>query len=210
MKIKSKKGYVTSFYQQYSKRCKDEKLCKKTAFTPDEIFFVEWVFTKGLSKGISPLKPLIPYADRHLKFLEVMTSKTYAMAHPKDHSLKVEKARFASWDKEKKLNNISELIIRATIGTWSNAPMTEYFATLRFAQSRQKIAVIREYLVEQFNLQVMSNLSKKNGLDEPASMKLKGYLTSDQIGKLISRYEKAEISQEDIQKILQSDMSGKS
>ena len=210
MKIKRKKGNVTCLYQQYSKSCKDKRLCKKTAFTPDEIFFVEWIFTKELSKGISPLKSLIPHADRHLKFLEIMTSKTFAMAHPQDHSLKVERARYASWDKEKKLSDISELIIRATIGTWSNAPMTEYFATLRFAQSRQKIAIIREYLVEQFNIQVVSNLSKKNSLDEPARIKLKGYLTSEQIGNLISRYEKTEISQEEILKALQNDMSGKS
>jgi hypothetical protein len=210
MTIKRKKGNLACFYQQYSKSCEDKKLCEKTVFMPDEIFFVEWIFTKGLSNGVSPLKSLILHADRHLKFLKVMTSKTYAMAHPEDRSLKAERARYASWDKEKELNDISELIIRATIGTWSNAPMTEYFATVRFAQSRQKIAIIREYLVEQFNIQVVSNLSKKNSLNEPARIKLKGYLTSEQIGNLISRYEKTEISQEEILKTLQNDMSGKS
>lgn len=209
MKIDHSRGNVKSFSQQYSRDCKDKKLCKKTLFLPDEIFYVKWIFTKGLAKGLSPLKLLISHAERHLKFLELMTNKTYAMANPQDHSLKIERARFASWNEEKKLNDTSELIIRATIGTWLDAPMTEYYATLRFAQSRQKIALIREYLMEQFNLQVINILLKKNSLTKSPIVKLKGYLTSGEIDLLIAKFDKAEISQEEILNILRNDMSGK-
>jgi hypothetical protein len=209
MRVVHKKGEIKGFVQQYSKICQDERLCKKTEFTPDEIFFVEWMFDGRRLKGVSPLLSLIPHAKRHLKFLKVMERKTYAMANPQDHSFKIERAKYASWEKEKRLNEISELRIRSTIGAWSDAPMTEYYGTFRFAKSRQRIAAIREYLLTQFNQQVVNTLSRKNGLNESVEIKLKGYLTSSEIGQLIQRFQNGQISQNEMITTLQKDMAGR-
>jgi hypothetical protein len=203
IKIRRKWGKITGFSQQYSKGSSNTE---KTDFLNDEVFFVEWKFSNEGSSGVSPLLPLIPLAQKHLEFLNLMSLQMFAIANPQDRSYRVEKARYASFEKEKQLNDINDLTIRETIGTWSDAPMTDYYSTYRFAKCRKKIALVREYLVEQFNLQIVHELSKKNGLTEPANIRLKGYLTSTQLTDLLNQYERLEISQEIFLKRLLNDM----
>lgn len=205
-----KKGILKGFVQQYSANCQEASLRKNIAsFSPDEVFFVEWIFEET-KKGVSPLLSLMPNDVIESKFLELMQLHFYALAHPEDHSRKAEKARYISFDKAKRVNEIAAMRSTAKIGGILRAPMTDYYDAYYLAKNRKKVAIIREFLVNQFNQQILSPLSAKNGLTESARIKLVGYLSSLEIEKLISDFKNSKISIKEIKDILHKDMFEKS
>lgn len=201
------KGRIERFVQQYSAKCEGKDLQGvKTEFLPDEIFFVEWAFDDDKTKGVSPLVPLIPQDKMHIEFLQLMERQAYAIANPQNHSYHVERARHTSWEKAKRANEISEIEMRAILGTVLYTPMTEYYEAYYFAKIRKRIALIREYLVNQFNAQVVEPLCRKNGLTEPTRIKLVSYLSSTDIENLVRKFQQGQISKNEVISTLQKDM----
>jgi hypothetical protein len=201
------KSRIKRFAQQYSAKCEVKDLQgAKTEFLPDEIFFVEWVFDDDKTKGVSPLVPLIPHDKMNIDFLQLMERQAYAIANPQNHSYRVERAKHTSWEKAKRANEISEIEMRAILGTALYAPMTEYYEAYYFAKIRKRIALIREYLVNQFNAQVVEPLCKKNGLTEPARINLVSYLSSTDIEDLVRKFQQGQVSNNEVISILQKDM----
>jgi hypothetical protein len=103
------KDRINNFVQQYSTKHEEKALRgARTEFMPHEIFFVEWSFDENRTKGVSPLVNLIPNGKMHIKFLQFLERRAYAIANPQDQSYTVERARYTSLEKTKRVNEISE------------------------------------------------------------------------------------------------------
>jgi len=92
------------------------------------------------------------------------------------------------------------------LGTMLQAPMTEYYEAYYFGKIRKRIALIREYLVDQFNAQVVEPLCRKNDLTEQARINLVGYLSSTDIENLIRKFQQGQVSENEVISTLQNDM----
>jgi len=200
-------GRIKGFVQQYSDRCVDKNLRgARVEFAPDEVFFVEWVFDGDKNLGISPLMSLIPHHKKMKWFLELIEQQVYAMSHPQDRSYRIERARYTSWDKAKRVNETSQIKIRAALGTVLDAPMSQYYETYQLTKSRKRTALIREYLVNEFNAQAVNALSKRNSLIEPARIELVGYMSASEIEDLFRKFQNGQASQDEVLNTLKNDM----
>jgi hypothetical protein len=209
MKVKRQGGKIEKFIQQYSDKFEKQNGNSRVEFCPEEILFVQWIFDGQKKKGLSPLIELDSLEKKYLRIFDIMTKKAYIMAHPDDKSSGLEKAKFASWEKEKKLNEITQAKIKTKIGTVPDYPMTDYYTIYKFAESRRRTAIVREYLLEQFNLQIIDVLTAKNNFHSKASISINGYLSSNDIRNLFEEFHKGKLAQKEILNQLSTDMIGK-
>ena len=192
-------GRIQGFKQEYSDHCSYEDLRGiKIEFGPDEIFFVEWVFDEERNRGVSPLKRLIPLSKGMDEFLEYINLRIKVLHHPEDRSYAVERARFTPWEKAKKKNDQCKIKIQDALGIMPDAPMTEYYDIHQFIKSRRRIAQIREYLVAEFNDQIVNRISKKNGFAESPRIKLVGYKSVSEIDELFGHFKRKEVSNKEV------------
>lgn len=190
---------IRGFNQEYSDHCSYEDLRGiRVDFEPDEVFFVEWVFDGERERGASPLRRLIPLCKEMDEFLEYVNMLTRAMYHPEDRSYAVERARFTPWEEAKKKNEQCKIKIQDALGVMPDAPMTEYYDIYQFIKSRRRIAQIREYLVAEFNDQVVNRISKKNGFLESPRIKLVGYKSVSEIDELFDGFKRKETSNKEV------------
>ena len=200
-------GKIQEFVQQYTNSCGYKDLRgTRVEFEPDEVFFVEWVFDGEKNRGVSPLKRLTPYHKKMKWFLEFSQRKLTAMYNPKDHSYAVERARYTSWDEAKRVNDTCEMRIKDALGRILDAPMTQYYETYQCVKSRKRLASIREYLLSEFNAQVVDTISKKNTSTESARIRLVGYMSAGEIEALFGKFQNGQVSQSELLNILQNDM----
>lgn len=208
--IYGKKGAIKGFTQQYSANCSYEMARNyKAGFLPDELFFIEWAFD-GDKKGVSPLLSLRSNSQTENKLIDLALKQSHAFAHPDDQSRSAERARYSSFQKAKKRSDVAKIKIIAKIGGIIRQPMTDYYDAYYFAKNRKRVAIIREYLVDQFNSQILASISNKNGLPQPARLKIVGYLTSKEIDKLIGDLKNLKISSKELVDILAKDMHSQS
>jgi hypothetical protein len=198
------KGVIKGFTQKYSSKGNDEIKNYRMEFLPEEIFFVEWNFD-GDKKGVSPLLRLYSNANREKELWDFMQRKFYAQTHQDDHSLSVEQARYAPFEEAKKQADDAKIKNISKIGGLLDVPMTEYYYAYYFAKNRKRIAMIREYLVNDFNTQIVATLSRKNGLTEIPKIAITNYLTSEQIESHINDFKKAKITSDQLIKLLLED-----
>lgn len=200
-------GKLQRFTQQYSRTCSERSLRGvKVDLEPEEVFVTEWIFDGLESRGISPLIQLIPDVKRTQRFLVFMERGVYAVTHPQDHSHQVERVRYASLDEEKKINDMSQTRIKATLGMMSDAPMTEYYEVYQFCRNRKKMANIRDYLLHEFSVQIVDNLLKKNHSAESARITLRDYMSADEIEALFRKYEKGQLTRDAVWNALSAEM----
>jgi len=202
-------GRIQGYMQQYSNTCNYKDLHgTRVDFKPDEIFFVDWVFDGVKNRGISPLMRLILDFNKMESFLKFSARYAHAMFHPEDHSYEVERARYTSWDEARKINDVSKLRIKAALDTINDAPMTQYYEIYHLVKSRKRLAFIREYLLNEFNVQVVDNISKKNNLTELARVKLVGYMSEGEIEALFRKFQNGQVSRSEVSSILLNEMIG--
>lgn len=198
---------IQGFKQEYSDHCSYKDLRGiKVEFEPDEIFFVEWVFDGERNRGVSPLKRLIPLSKEMDEFLEYIKLRTKALYHPEDRSYAVERALFTPWEEAKKKNEQCRIKIQDALGIMPDAPMTEYYDIHQFIKSRRRIAQIREYLLAEFNDQVVNSISKKNGFSESPRIKLVGYKSVSEIDELFDSFKCKEISNKEVVDALRDEL----
>jgi hypothetical protein len=198
-------GAIKGFTQQYSSKCSFEGVQNyKAEFLPEEVFFTQWIFDDD--KGVSPLLSLRDNSQTERKFMNLAQKQFNALSHPDDHSFRTEKARYTSFEKEKKKSETAKLKSISKIGGIIRQPMTDYYDAYYFAKNRKKVASMREYLVEEFNSQILAVLSTKNGLTQPARLKIVDYLSSIEIGKLIDDHKSSKISSKELVDMLAKDM----
>ena len=204
--VYEKEGAIKGFTQQYSAKCSYETAQNYEAeFLPDEVFFVEWVFDED-KKGVSPLLALLGNSQTENKLFDLIQKQSYAFTHPDDHSRNAERARYSSFQEAKKRSDIAKIKSIAKIGGIIQQPMTDYYYAYYFAKNRKKVAAIREYLVDQFNAQVLTVISRKNNLPQPARIKIVGYLSAQEIAKLIDDLKSLKISSKELVDVLAKDM----
>lgn len=206
MDVVKSAGQIRGFKQEYSYNCTYEALRGISIdFEPEEVFFVEWISDEG-ERGVSPLKRLIPFCEEMGDFLEYVNLLTKSMYNPEDSSFAVERARFTSWEEAKKKEDQRIMKIKDALGIMPTAPMTEYYDIYQFIKSRKRIAKIREYLLTEFNDQVVKRIVKKNGFSESAEVKLVGYKSVSEIDELFSKFKSKELSNKEVVHALRDEL----
>jgi len=205
MDVVKSAGQIRGFKQEYSYNVTYKDLRGISIdFEPEEIFFVEWIFDEG-KRGVSPIKRLISLCEEMHDFLEYIGLCTKAMYHPEDSSFAVERARFTSWEKEKRKEDQRKIKIQDALGIMPTAPMTEYYDIYQFIKLRKRIAQIRKYLLDEFNDQIVKRITKKNGFSESAEVKLVGYKSVSEIDEYFSKFKSKELSNKEVVNALLND-----
>lgn len=198
---------IQGFKQEYSNHCSYEDLRGiRVEFEPHEIFFVEWVFDGERNRGVSPLKRLVPFSKGMGEFLEYIRLRTEVLHHPEHRSYAIEHALFTPWEEAKKKNEQCKIKIQDTLGIMPSCPMTEYYGIHQFIKSRRRIAQIREYLLVEFNDQVVNSISKKNGFSESPRIRLVGYKSVSEIDELFDSFKRKEISNKEVVDAFQDEL----
>lgn len=207
MDIIESNDQIRGFKQEYSDHCGSKDLRGiRVDFEPDEVFFVEWGFDGEEKRGLSPLKRLVPLCkewDGFLGYVNLLTKATY---HPEDRSYAVERARYTPWEEAKKKNDQCKIRIQDALGEIPDAPMTEYYDLYHFVKSRRKLAQIREYLLSEFNKQIVNVISKKNSFSESPRIKLIGYKSENEIEELYTSYKNKEVSNKEVRDALRDEL----
>jgi hypothetical protein len=81
-------------------------------------------------------------------------------------------------------------------------PYTEYFATLEFARFGKRLAVLREYLVGEFNSQVLAHWGRRVGTSNPPLLRLDGYCSSEEWALVETTAEDGNANQEAVWQLL--------
>lgn len=198
---------IHSFKQEYSDHC-GNKSVRGTTFTfeKDEILFVEWIFDGDENKGVSPLKRLIQHSEEMGTAFEDMRLQVHAFSHPEDHSYKAERLRHTPWKEIRGELDQSRIKMQSSLGIIPNAPMTEYYETYQFVKFRKRIARIREFLLSEFNEQIVTNIAKRNKFRESARINLIGYMSEGEIQDLFDSYKKKEITGEKLREAFQDEI----
>ncbi len=88
--------------------------------------------------------------------------------------------------------------------------MTDYYTIFKFVESRKKVAKVREYLLDQINLQIIDVLATKNNVKTKAALRLTGYLSSDEIQNMFELFRDGKMQKKEILNKLSADMIGQS
>lgn len=207
MSVVKANNLVQSFRQEYSRHCSYEGLREiRIDFEPDEVFFIEWGFDGEAKKGKPPLRRSIPLVKEMYKFLEYINLRIKAEYRPEDRSYAVESAQFTPWEEAVKKNDQCKMRIQDALGVKPEAPMTEYYDIYQFIKSRRKIAQIREYLLSEFNEQIVNRISKKNDFPESPMIKLVGYKSVSEIEELFDDFKNKEISSKEVMDAFQDQL----
>ena len=207
MEVIKTNGQIQGFKQEYSSHIDNEDVKGASfEFKQDEIFFIEWVFDRNEKRGVAPLRRLVRFSKQMHRGFESMNLYAKAMYHPEDHSFAVERARYTPWEEIRTKIDQSQLKIQGLLGSIPNAPMTEYYETYQFVKCRKMMARIREYLLSEFNAQIVDRIAEKNGITKAPQIKLVNYKSAMEIDELFNSFERREIPGKKAMEILREEM----
>jgi len=165
-------GDLVGFRQRYSRRAEDERVRgARFEFEPEEVVWLKWPASLPPGReGASPVRTVIADARAIDRFREWSLLSSYSATYPEDKSLPVERARYADHDAEWRKMREHEASLFAALGVpqafHRSIPMTAYFVAWELCQFGERVALLRDYLISQFNAQVMAVWAAKNSLPE--------------------------------------------
>jgi hypothetical protein len=203
-------GQVTGFVQQYTRHAEDEE-AKGTRFefARDEVLWLQWPQTLPPGRmGASPLTRVLKDAGKADEFLGWMNLHAYAGTHPENHRFEVERARYGSFDREKQRHERRVARVLSRMGVpqifWlgTQRPMTDYFLTWELCEFGKRVSYLREYLLDEFNRQVLGAWARRNGLSEMPVIRTVGYPSPDDWQRIFAEYTRGERTTESVSNIL--------
>ena len=214
MKPQYRKGEIWRYRQQYSIFTSNE-LIQKTErnvhwelednirgttffFAPDEIFFLEWPFSQGRKRGVAPAREASKYARIWQRYWERSLLYSEAMAHPEIEDWRHLKIRNYSFDKELQYHKRIEALIRKPFHVIQDIPQTQYYDIWQSKKMLQFLGDTRQFLLDEFNNQVVNAILKRNQLDTQAKYVCDYKLTNEEIESLFKQYTMGEISYKEV------------
>lgn len=173
----------------------------------EEIFSLEWVFDGEANRSKPPLERVVKHYKRGLDFMTLCAANTYAWANPNDKRFWVERARHADMKKAIEEERQRRLLMTKELGIpelYPPPPTTSYYDVYYMVKFRKRLAQIREYLVSQFNEQVVRQLAVKNGFSEHVALRAISYRTVKEIEDVFEQFGRKELAAEDVTKTLGS------
>jgi len=161
-----------------------------------DVLFFEWLLPPKRNKGISPVDRVVDAYSRMGRMHEAALAIMGSYAYPDDISFRAERAR---WKNLSKVNDeLKKLRIDITAelyGFVGNEPVTKYSDGYQVLKYRERLAIVREYLINQFNIFV-NRFSELTGYARSCRLNLIDYPTPEKIRETIEKFTAREISVE--------------
>ncbi len=163
----------------------------------EDVVFFDWPLPSKAKRGVSPVDRVVDDFSEMWRLQEANLAIMRSWAYPEERSFRAERARWQNMGTI--LNRIGELDVAISSELYdpvANRPMTRYFDVYQLLKYRESLAIIREYLLDRFNIFV-GHFSQLAGFTEGASLRLIGYPSAEEIRATLEKFTRREISADD-------------
>lgn len=190
---KTQQGYsVKQSFSPFAKFINTFYTYKNAFFENDEVLIFKHPFYPSSPVGISLklLKDLKAGMTFSLLSGEALNNPTYK-------SMQFEKTRGKSstsfWRKQKIARVKVRRIFNQNLGG-SGINLTTYYQIYAYKEYKKTLNDLREYLMAEFNKQVIERIRTKNNIKRPILMRYKGFISNDQIEELFKKFQEGKIT----------------
>lgn len=196
MKVIRKNGVIARYRQKYSlftylkeKRFKDydDKIKPRSyEFEKDEIIYCQYPFSKK-----SPTAQSMKYLATIEKFWQFGLDQSKSGAEVENCYLPIEKARYTTYVREKRKYDLARSKIRTIFNYLmdTNGPkMTQFYDIYTVIRYKKFLNDFRDYLVRQFNEQILSSVARKNNLPCVPKLTYAGFLSNADMDSALRKY----------------------
>lgn len=187
---------ITSFLRRKDYSYKDLIKNRKVTFSTDQIFYGYYPFSSQ-----SPAKESMRLLKAANRFMEFSLDTATAGAYPENHQLNIERAKYKSVRLEKVKATVARSKIRKIFNYIPEAgdlKITEYYDIFTVIRYRKFLNKMRDYMVSEFNKQVVSEILRKNNLSVKVTLKYRGFLDNGEINKAFNAYKDGSLSNQDL------------
>ena len=163
-----------------------------------DLLVFEWTLDGEKERGQSPLRRVVGHHKKLAAAMDSAQAIAYAGANPEDHRFWVERARWGNMTKTlADLQRATLAIVGELRGfqRW-NVAMTEFYEVYHFAAFHERVALLREYLLQEFTRQVLVPFAQKNDLDQNVTISPTGYPLSAALKTMLEGFERGLIGAE--------------
>ena len=140
-------------------------------------------------------------------FWDRMAMQAKAMAYPEIEEWRHLRARTYDFDEELRRHKQMEARIRKPFHVLQDVPKTPYYSVWKLKKMLQFVGDIRQFLLDEFNGQVVGAILQRNGLDVEARFVCEHKLTNYEIKELFERYARGDIDYEEVVEEMLKDKS---
>jgi hypothetical protein len=150
-----------------------------------DAFYLQYPFSKD-----SPVKNSLKLIPAIQKFYKFGLDQGEGSINGKNHSLPVEMARYKTFSEEKRKLDFSRIKIRRKFNyLFEDQKLTSYYDVFIVVRYKLFLNDLRQFMLDEFNKQIMSQVAIRNKLEETPKVKIKDDLfASNQV--ISSAFEK--------------------
>ncbi|GMU25840.1 MAG: hypothetical protein AMXMBFR16_07450 [Candidatus Uhrbacteria bacterium] len=196
MKVRRKRGLIVGYRQKYSlftyfkeKRFKDWEEKEKPRsfeFEKDEVIYCQYPFAKK-----SPTARSLKYLKPIKKFWQFGLDQSRSGVEVESRYFPLERARYTTYASEKRKYDIARGKIRTIFNYLmdTNGPrLTQYYDIYTVIRYKKYLNDFRDYLVREFNEQVLAVVAKKNGFASVPKLVYSGFLANSELDAALQGY----------------------
>jgi hypothetical protein len=196
MKVIRKERTIVGYQQKYSlftylkenrfKGLDDKEKPRSFEFEKDEIIYTRYPFAKK-----SPTAQSLKYLKPIKKFWDFGLDQAKSSVEVEDHYLPLERARYTTYAQEKRKHDLARGKIRTIFNYLmdTNGPrLTQYYDVYTVIRYKKFLNDMRDYLVQQFNEQVLTAVAKKNGCTSNPKLVYSGFLSNIELDSALQNY----------------------
>lgn len=212
MKVKkNKRNIITAYKQQYSFLAKffehsSRHKINDFNFNCDEVFYTKYPLEKiwPVKKSMRLIKPI-------LKFWELGLKQSEYNASQNTKRLDLLIASQKCYSREKRNFILTRAKIRRNFHYLLNVDdnmleITEYFDIYMVTKYKKELNLVREYLVQAFNDQILKPFSIKNNIEQIPRLELISFLDNKELDLYFDKYKNKEITAEEFtDKVIRND-----
>jgi hypothetical protein len=202
MKVIRKDDVIIGYRQKYSlytylkeKMFKDsegESKPRSYEFEKDVIFYLKYPFAEK-----SPTAQSIKYVPAVNKIWQFGIDQPRSGVEVENYYLPLERARYTTFASEKRKHDLVRAKIRTIFNYLmdTNGPrMTQYYDIFTVIRYKKFLNDFRNYLVNEFNEQVMKPVAIKNGMPCTPKLTVEGFLTNRTLDEALEGYTNGSLS----------------
>lgn len=177
-------------------------------FEADELI----VFKHPTLYPTSPVGQALKYIKNLKQWLSFSLWQGKANAEPTNHSLRVEIARYRHSDDFLRNESISRIkvkrLFKQPIGE-QRVGATSYYEVLAYAEYRKHLNLMRDYMIREFDGQLLTLVQSKNDIKSPITLDYRGFANNDVIDQALKNYQDGKIDVNGFVKAIEDDYNKK-
>lgn len=211
MKVRRKRGEIIGYSQKYSlftylkekrfKNWEEKEKPRSFEFEKDEVIYCQYPFAKK-----SPTAQSLKYLRPIKKFWQFGIDQSRSGVEVESHYLPLERARYTTYASEKRKYDIARAKVRTIFNYLmdTNGPqMTQYYDIYTVIRYKKYLNDFRDYLVHEFNEQVLAVVAKKNSFASAPKLVYNGFISNAELDEALQGYKDGTLTFDDIiQKVI--------